>query len=125
MKYVNINFWQEAFKNLRKIVYPKKVQNPLELFIMDEKIGNKSQPMTIKQIMLPTEERNPTRQLKAWELRKLVNVLQWLKDDPHTHDLNWEEVLPEACKFRRINDKICVASIEQLEARQVQLTLQE
>jgi hypothetical protein len=37
MKHVNLNFWQDVFKTLRKIFYTQKNKNPLDMFIMDEK----------------------------------------------------------------------------------------
>jgi hypothetical protein len=43
---------------------------------------------------------NPKWQEKSWEIRKLINELQWQKNDPHTHNKDGEEVLPEACNFR-------------------------
>ena len=55
---------------------------------------------------------NATWQEKSWELRILANVLQKHINDPHTHNKNSEEILPEACNFRRINDDICIMHIK-------------
>ena len=76
-----------------------------------------------KQSNNDAKQQNNYTEEKPWELRKLSNVLQWHKNDPQTH--NKEEVLPEACKFRKINDEIWLASIQQLKARQVTLSTEE
>ena len=68
---------------------------------------------------------NPKWQEKSWEIRKLINILQWHKDDPHCHDSTGNEVLPQLCQFRKINESLCVASIQQLKIRNISLTNQE
>ena len=93
---------------------------------MDAKInGRQQKSIAIKQIMSQSQKvsiQNPKWQEKSWEIRKLANILQWHKNDPHTHNKEGEEVLPEACSYRKINDKICITSIKQLEARQITLS---
>jgi hypothetical protein len=115
MKNVNLNFWENLFKTIRKTFYNKTVENSLDHHILYAKIpGNKQKPPKINQIMMPSNKitiQNPLWQEKSCELRKLSNVLQWHKNDTHTHNKEGEEVLPEACKFRKINEEICIASV--------------
>ena len=73
---------------------------------------------------MPTKEisiQNPRWQELSWELRKLANILHYHKYDPHTENLSGQEVLPEACVFRRINDLICIASIKQSKTEKTSL----
>ena len=70
-------------------------------------------------------KQNAQWQEKFWEIRKLANILQWHNNDPHSNNLDGEEVLPEACKFRKIKEKICIASIEQLKVRKITLSTEE
>ena len=87
--------------------------------------GRQQKPTVIKQIMSPSQKvtiQNPQWQEKSWEIRKLAIILHWHKNDPHTHNKEGKEVLPEACNYRKINDEICIASIQQLKARQIVLS---
>jgi hypothetical protein len=124
MKHVNLRFWENIFNTIRKTI-----ENPLDLHIMDVEIPvSKQQPTKINKIMMPCTNiiiQNLKWQEKSWEIRKLANVLQWHKNDPHTHNKEGEEVLPEACNFRKINEEICIASIEQLKLRQITLSEEE
>ena len=96
---------------------------------MDTEICKKQNKYeSIKQILMPKSNmsiQNPKWQEKSWEIRKLANILQWHKDDPNCHNGLGEEVLPERCRFRKINEQICIASIGQLKARNIKLSTEE
>ena len=77
---------------------------------------------------MPKEDmciQHPKWQEKSWEIRKLANILQWHKEDPNCHNNQGDEILPERCRFRRINQQICIASIEQLKARNIKMSIEE
>ena len=119
-KEIKLDFWAKLFTIIRKTFYPKKTTNPMELHISEEK----SHLRTMKQIILPTKLtsiRNPEWQTFSWDIRKLKNILQLHKNDPHTHGKEGIEHYPTRCNFRMIIDKYCIQSIEQLGARQVRM----
>ena len=110
MKYIGLYYWEDLFKTLKKLFFLKEETNPLNYHIMNTEIcGKQRKHESIKQILMPKEQmciQNPIWQEKSWEIRKLANILQWHKDDPHCHETQGEELLPERCRFRRINEDI-------------------
>ena len=52
MRYVNLTFWEKLFSTIRKLNFPKRTKNVLDLHIMDVDLHERTKPETMKQILI-------------------------------------------------------------------------